>query len=98
MRQEANFYSLDEPQIALAQVWKYRREQQAHIEQRITVEQGRAETTPGSTVAPCCSTAFGLPPPPTAPIPPRQEQPEQMPKSGNSRAKTQQTCCASSAS
>jgi hypothetical protein len=86
MRQEANFYSLDEPRVVFNQVWKLRREQQAQIEQRISTEQGRAENIPAAPLHPAALPRSGVPPPTIATITPRQQrqQPEQMPKPGKS--------------
>lgn len=63
MHQRANFYSLDPPHVVFNQVWKHRQKQQEQIEQRIMVEQGRAEDIPAAPIHPATQPRSGLPPP-----------------------------------
>jgi Bifunctional DNA primase/polymerase, N-terminal len=62
MRQEANFYSLDPPNVVFNQIWLHRMAQQKRIEQALTVEQGRAHILPAAPLQPAAQPRSGLPP------------------------------------
>lgn len=76
-RQQANFYSLDPPSIAFAQVWQHRKArkaQQEHIQLQIAVEQSRTSVIPSGPPRPAALPRSG-PPPPDQPLPDKARPP-----------------------
>lgn len=81
MRQRANYYTFDEPRVALAKAWKYRQARQAQLQQQITLEQGRAISLPTPILPPAAQPRSGLPPPANPPEPLRLVESQQRSKS-----------------
>jgi hypothetical protein len=81
VRQRPNYYSLDPPHLVHYNVWQIEqahKAEQERIQQRIAVQQGRAEIIPQTPARPAARPRSGLPPPePPILDPPRPQKPAQ---------------------